>query len=47
MFVPNRGTWNYTNIDNVHLGVTDYSKTKPNGTHAANNDNVKNTRFRF
>ena len=27
MFVPNRGTWNYTNIDNVHLGVTDYSKT--------------------
>ena len=41
MFVPNRGTWNYTNIDNVHLGVTDYSKTKPNGTHAANNDNVK------
>lgn len=43
MFVPNRGTWNYTNIDNVHLGVTDYSKAKPNGTHAANNDNVKNT----
>ena len=30
MFVPNRGTWNYTNIDNVHLGVTDYSK--PNQT---------------
>ena len=26
MFVPNRGTWNYINIDNVHLGVTDYSK---------------------
>lgn len=41
MFVPNRGTWSYSNLDNVHLGVTDYSLVKPNGTHAANNDNVK------
>lgn len=41
MFVPKRGTWHYTNLDNVKLGVTDYSKTTPNGTHAANNDNVK------
>lgn len=42
MFVPKRGSWNYTNLDNVHLGVTDYKKAQPNGMHAANNDNVKN-----
>ncbi len=41
MFVPNRGTWSYSNLDNVHLGVTDFSKVKPNGMHGANNDNVK------
>lgn len=41
MFVPKRGTWHYTNLDNVKLGVTDYSTTTPNGTHAANNENVK------
>lgn len=41
MFVPNRGTWNYTHLDNVRLGVTDYKKVQPNGMHAANNDNVK------
>lgn len=41
MFVPNRGSWNYTNIDNVKLGITDYTKVKPNGMHAANNENVK------
>lgn len=41
MFVPKRGTWSYANIDNVHLGITDYSKLQPNGTHGANNENVK------
>ncbi len=41
MFCPGQGSWNYTNIDNVHLGITDYSKLPPNNTHAANNDNVK------
>lgn len=41
MFVPNRGSWNYTNLDNIHLGVTDYTKVTPNGKHAANNENVK------
>lgn len=41
MFVPKRGTWHYSNLPNVKLGVTDFSKTEPNGTHAANNENVK------
>ncbi|HJH75609.1 MAG TPA: glycoside hydrolase family 97 protein [Prevotellaceae bacterium] len=40
--IVGRGTWNYTNdLPSVHLGVTDYSKCKPNGTHSANNENVK------
>ena len=41
MFVPNRGTWHYSDLPNVKLGVTDFSKVQPNTTHAANNDNVK------
>lgn len=40
--IVGRSTWSYTNdLPSVHLGVTDYSKCKPNGTHAANNENVK------
>lgn len=40
--IVGRGTWNYTNdLPSVHLGITDYSKCKPNGTHSANNENVK------
>ena len=40
--IVGRGTWSYTNdLPSVHIGVTDYSKCKPNGTHAANNENVK------
>lgn len=40
--IVGRGTWSYTNdFPSVHLGVTDYSKCKPNGTHSANNENVK------
>ena len=41
MFAPGQGTWSYTNEPNVQLGVTDYTKTTPNGTHAANTENVK------
>lgn len=40
--IVGRGTWSYTNdLPSVHLGVTNYSKCKPNGTHSANNENVK------
>lgn len=40
--IVGRGTWSYTNdLPSIHLGVTDYSKCKPNGTHSANNENVK------
>lgn len=41
MFAPGQGTWSYTNEPNVQLGITDYTKTTPNGTHAANTENVK------
>lgn len=40
MFVG-KGTWNYTDNKHIKLGVTDYSKEIPNGTHAANTENVK------
>ncbi len=40
--IVGRGTWSYTNdLPSVHLGKTDYSKCKPNGTHSANTENVK------
>ncbi len=40
--IVGRGTWSYTNdYPSVHLGVTDYDKCTPNGTHSANNDKVK------
>lgn len=40
--IVGRATWSYTNdYPSVHLCVTDYSKCKPNGTHAANTENVK------
>ena len=40
--IVGRGTWSYTNdLPSVHLGITDYSRCKPNGTHSANNENVK------
>lgn len=40
--IVGRGTWSYTNdLPSVHIGVTDYSKCKPNGTHSANTENVK------
>ncbi|RQP14763.1 MAG: glycoside hydrolase family 97 protein [Chryseobacterium sp.] len=36
-----KSSWAYADVDNVHLGVTDYSKLQPNGRHAANNTKVK------
>lgn len=39
--ITGKSTWAYTDLPSVQLGVTDYSKTKPNGKHGANNDNVK------
>lgn len=40
--IVGKGSWSYTNdLPSVHLGVTDYSKCKPNGTHSANNANVR------
>ncbi|HKC37393.1 MAG TPA: glycoside hydrolase family 97 N-terminal domain-containing protein, partial [Chitinophagaceae bacterium] len=41
MFCPDQGSWSYADVDNVHLGITDYKKLIPNKTHAANNANVK------
>ena len=40
--ITGKSTWSYTNeYPSVQLGVTDYSKAKPNGTHGATTDNVK------
>jgi hypothetical protein len=40
--ITGKSSWSYTNdFPAIQLGVTDYSKAKPNGTHAANNKHVK------
>jgi hypothetical protein len=40
--ISGKSSWSYTDeFPSVQLGVTDYSKAKPNGTHGANNANVK------
>ena len=40
--ISGKSTWAYTNdLPSVHLDVTDYTKMKPNGTHAANNEKVR------
>ncbi len=39
--INGKSNWSYASINNVHLGVTDYSKLTPNGKHAANNEYVK------
>jgi glucan 1,4-alpha-glucosidase len=40
--ITGKSSWSYTNdFPSVQLGVTDYSKAKPNGTHAANTKHVK------
>ena len=39
--ITGKSTWAYTDLPSVKLGETDYSKTKPNGKHAANTAHVK------
>ncbi|WP_396603011.1 glycoside hydrolase family 97 protein [Algibacter sp. R77976] len=40
--ITGKSSWSYTNdLPAIQLGVTDYSKLKPNSTHAANNTKVK------
>ena len=40
--IAGKSTWAYTDeLPSVKLGETDYSETKPNGRHGANNENVK------
>ena len=40
--IVGKSSWNYTDdYPSVQLGVTDYSKAKPNGRHGANNANVR------
>ena len=40
--IAGKSTWAYTDdLPSVKLGETDYSKTKPNGRHGANHENVK------
>ena len=39
--ITGKSTWAYTDLPSVQLGITDFSKSTPNGTHAANNDKVK------
>lgn len=40
--ITNKWSWSYTNdYQSVKLGITDYKSAKPNGTHGANNTEVK------
>ena len=40
--IAGKSTWAYTDdLPSAKLGETDYTKTKPNGRHGANNENVK------
>jgi hypothetical protein len=39
--ITGKSTWSYTDGGNIKLDSTDYSKLKPNGTHAANTAHVK------
>lgn len=40
--IAGKSSWSYTNeFPSVQLGITDYSKAKPNGTHGATTSNVK------
>ncbi|MBZ9786469.1 glycoside hydrolase family 97 protein [Psychroflexus sp. CAK57W] len=40
--ITGKSSWNYTDeLPSVKLGETDYSKTTPNGKHAANTEHVK------
>ncbi len=40
MFIG-KGTWNYSDTNNVKIDETDWKSLKPNGKHAANTTNVK------
>lgn len=39
--ITGKSSWAYTDLPSVKLGQTDYSKTTPNGRHAANTEHVK------
>ena len=39
--ITGKSTWSYTDFNAVNLDSIDYKRAKPNGRHAANNDNVK------
>lgn len=39
--ITGKSTWAYNDLTSVKLGELDYSKTKPNGKHAANNAHVR------
>ena len=40
--ITGKGSWAYTDeVPSVKLGITDYKRTKPNGKHPANTENVK------
>jgi hypothetical protein len=39
--ITGKSTWSYADVDNVQLGVTNYSKLAPSGKHGANTANVK------
>ena len=40
--ITGKSLWRYTDeLPSVQLGITDYSKVKPNGKHGANKENVK------
>lgn len=39
--ITGKSTWAYNDLTSVKLGELDYSKTKPNGKHAANTAHVK------
>ena len=40
--ITGKSSWSYTNdLPTIDLNTVDYSKTKPNGTHGANNEEVR------
>jgi hypothetical protein len=39
--IMGKSSWAYADLDNIHLGETEYSKLTPNGKHAANTAYVK------
>ncbi len=40
--ITGKSSWSYTNeLPSIQIGITDYSKAKPNGTHGATTTNVK------